>query len=347
LPKYSLHKSSGQATVKHNEKVHYLGPYGSDESKDAYTRLVASLKTPAGPPASSIPTADPLVGHLILAYYEFVKDYFRKDGEPTSEVCVIHQALRVASALYAETPCSSFGPRALQACQDAMIARGWCRKTINRQIGRIRAMFKWGVSRELLRVEIYQALATVMPLQAGRTRAKERAPVGPVSDSVVDLTLPRMSKLAAGVIRVMRLSGARPGEILSMKATDIDRTDPECWRYEVRSHKNAHHGKTRTIFLGPKAIAIIAPRILKVGVDRPLFPLNRNSLRWAVRRACKRAGVPPWFPNQIRHTVATEIKTRFGLESAQILLGHARASTTEIYAARDLRHAAEVARKIG
>jgi integrase len=290
---------------------------------------------------------DPLIGDLVLAYFEFAKGYFRKDGEPTSEVCVIHQALRVVSALHARTPCSQFGPLALQACQDAMIARGWSRKTINRQIGRIRKMFSWGVSRELVRAETHQALTSVMPLLAGRTKAKERPDVGPVSDEAIDSTLPHMSTQAADALRILRLTGMRPGEVLAMRSGDIDRTDPECWKYDVRAHKNAHHGKLRTIFLGPKAIAIIAPRILKTAGDRRLFPMNRNSLRWAVHRACKRAGVPAWFPNQIRHTVATEIKTRFGLESAQVLLGHSKPDTTLIYAERDLEHAKALARKIG
>jgi hypothetical protein len=40
LPKYSLHKPSGQAKVRYNGKDTYLGRYGSQESKEAYAEFV-------------------------------------------------------------------------------------------------------------------------------------------------------------------------------------------------------------------------------------------------------------------------------------------------------------------
>lgn len=54
-----------------------------------------------------------------------------------------------------------------------------------------------------------------------------------------------------------------------------------------------------------------------------------------------------WSPNQLRHSAATEIRRRFGLEAAQVVLGHAKADVTQVYAERDMAMAAEVARKIG
>jgi integrase len=67
----------------------------------------------------------------------------------------------------------------------------------------------------------------------------------------------------------------------------------------------------------------------------------------AVARACDRARVAHWHPNQIRHTFASEVRRGFGLEAAQVLLGHARADTTEIYAERDLALAVRVAAEVG
>jgi integrase len=54
-----------------------------------------------------------------------------------------------------------------------------------------------------------------------------------------------------------------------------------------------------------------------------------------------------WSPNQLRHTAATEIRRRFGLEAVQVVLGHASADISQVYAERDLVKAAEVAAKIG
>jgi integrase len=54
-----------------------------------------------------------------------------------------------------------------------------------------------------------------------------------------------------------------------------------------------------------------------------------------------------WAPNRLRHTVATEIRRRFGLEAAQVVLGHSMADVTQVYAERDLAKAAAVIREVG
>lgn len=52
-------------------------------------------------------------------------------------------------------------------------------------------------------------------------------------------------------------------------------------------------------------------------------------------------------PNQLRHTAATEIRHRFGLEAAQVALGHTRADVTQIYGEKNLTLAEKVAAKVG
>ena len=54
-----------------------------------------------------------------------------------------------------------------------------------------------------------------------------------------------------------------------------------------------------------------------------------------------------WAPNQLRHTFATEVRRDHGLESAQVLLGHSKADTTQIYAERDRQLASKVAMLMG
>ena len=95
-------------------------------------------------------------------------------------------------------------------------------------------------------------------------------------------------------------------------------------------------------------------------------PGNRyttDSYRRAIQRACELANekrkkevaasgtepdlLPTWSPNQLRHTVATEVRSKFGLEASQVVLGHAKADVTQVYAERDLSLASEVMRKIG
>ncbi len=87
-------------------------------------------------------------------------------------------------------------------------------------------------------------------------------------------------------------------------------------------------------------------------------PGNRydtNAYRRAIHRAVDTANrkrekddqLPKWSPNRLRHTAATEIRRTFGLEAAQVALGHSQADVAQIYAEKDLTLAAEVARKIG
>ena len=54
-----------------------------------------------------------------------------------------------------------------------------------------------------------------------------------------------------------------------------------------------------------------------------------------------------WRPNQLRHTVATEVRARYGLEASQTVLGHSRADVTQIYAERDVTKAREVMAQMG
>jgi len=88
-----------------------------------------------------------------------------------------------------------------------------------------------------------------------------------------------------------------------------------------------------------------------------------NTYRRAIHRACDVANekaheenpevsaderiMPRWSPNRLRHTAATEIRKRFGLEAAQVTLGHAAADITQVYAERDLTKAAAVMREVG
>ncbi|MGI6417080.1 MAG: tyrosine-type recombinase/integrase [Thermoguttaceae bacterium] len=72
----------------------------------------------------------------------------------------------------------------------------------------------------------------------------------------------------------------------------------------------------------------------------------------ARKKAAAEIGVQPvllasWSPNRLRHAAATEVRRQFGLEAAQVTLGHSKANTTEIYAERDHDLARTVALRIG
>jgi integrase len=349
LPKYSRHATSGQAKVKYRGKVTYLGPYGSAESHQRYAQLVAEIKRRQEDQRAkvvySLPSDPLLVGEIVLKYHEHCRIYYRSpDGSLTGESETARHCLKYLTDLFAELPVDQLGPLKLRAVQDGMIAKDRSRQYINKAIGHVRRCFKWAVSQELCAPSVVQALATVPPLRAGRTRAKENPAVQPVPVESIDAVWPYLSKNVQDVIVVMRMSAARPGEVLAMTPDQIDRST---WKYYPASHKNAHRSRPRIIDLNPTAQAVILPRLLRCKPGERLFKINRTSLRDLINRACKKAGVTPWHPNMIRHRVGTDIRASDGLEAAQCLLGHSRADVTQLYAERNERLAAELVRKLG
>ena len=66
-----------------------------------------------------------------------------------------------------------------------------------------------------------------------------------------------------------------------------------------------------------------------------------------IDRACEKAGVEPWSPNQLRHSGATRIRQQASLDAAQVILGHSNISMTETYGERNLDTALRIAAEVG
>jgi integrase len=390
IPSYRHYKPKNLGMVVIDGRPRYLGRYGTDESRERYHRVIAEhLASPT--PGSTVPgplgnDLAPSLNELMLSYWErHVVDYYVKSGRPTSEQDNVRQALRFARRLYGHSPAKDFGPSALKAVRQAMIEAGRCRSLINKDVNRIRAMFRWAVEHELVPVSVHQALQAVAGLRKGRSEAREAEPVGPVPEAHIRAVLPHLSPQVAAMVLLQRLTGARPGEITSLRPRDIVHAEGGVWLYRPEEHKTEHFQRGRVIALGPLAQKVLLPwldrdpstycfspaevvaartsgqggavesasAISKRIAGRPAARpkpggrSTKDSYRVAIRRACRRAGVPVWVPNQLRHTRATEIRERYGLEAAQVVLGHSKASPTEIYAERDMAKARAIMAEIG
>lgn len=264
-PKYSLHKSTKQAVVSVSGKRIYLGPYGSKRSLQRYQEVLKEWEdarhrkqqqtkrdnefcTAQDQPLAMNLTAAQLrekraagapitISELILVYHRYTYEYYRKNGEVTREAGVIDDALRILRKHYGLICADDFGPVALDTLRDAMIDElDWSRKYVNKQVNRIRALFKWSTAKELVEPRVSQALRELPGLKKGRTRAREIARVILVADSVIDTTLTKLPQVVADMIRVQRLTSARPGEICSLAPADIDRSG-DVWIYRPAEHK--------------------------------------------------------------------------------------------------------------
>jgi hypothetical protein len=130
-----------------NGRDHYLGHFGSKESKDQYRRLIEEWEWCG----RRVPTdgASLSMNRVMLAYLRSAAGYYNSASE-TSEVERIKEALSPLKELYGTLPAGGFGPKKLKRLRETMLAKGWCRTNVNHQIHRAKRMIKWAVSEELL-----------------------------------------------------------------------------------------------------------------------------------------------------------------------------------------------------
>jgi len=415
-------------------KDYWLGEYGTPASRGMYHRVIAAWEANGRRlPRVEAPGAsrddDRRVKAIICEYWRWAKAYYDRN-----RAGAIKSALSLLRRYFGDTSALEFGPNRLRTLRDEMI-RGdgdlarprppWSRKYINSQVQSIRHMFKWAAARELLAVSVHQSLGALEPLRRGRTTARENPKVGPVAAQLLDGTLPYLGRPVRAVVELQLLSGARPGELLSLKPLHIEMDEQSgVWTYRPETHKNAHREQERVIYFGPRSQGIlraflrdrptgafcfspaeaeatrradlherrVAPLSCgnRPGTNRKAAPKRQPagcyttaSYRRAISYACDR-GFPPagslarrnaetraewlerlkkdnllgelsewrrrhrWRPNQLRHNAATDLRREFGLEAAQLALGHASAQITDaVYAERDRAKVIEIMRRIG
>lgn len=393
IPSYRKQRCKGRpdrAFIEVHGRRHYLGIYGSRESQEAYRRYIAEQYANG----EQLPS-DVTLTELCAQYWKVLESTNQRPANHRS-------SLRILRELYGQTAAVDFGPRALKTVREAMVAKGWSRKYVNRSTQLIRRLFKWAVSEEMIPVTVFHSLQSVEGLRRGLTSAPETEPVRPVLIEHVNAIRQFVSHQVWAMIQLQLRSGARPGEVVSIRLIDIDMTN-DVWLYRPVEHKTAHHGIDRVIPLGKECKRLITPFMSDRSLDSYLFsprdaeqerratlhalrktPLscgnspgtNRKrspsrkprasytpvTYARAIARAVKLAFRPPdlddnafeiwrapqhWYPNQLRHNYATEVRQQFGLEAAQVVLGHQRADVTQIYAERDLSKAIDIARRIG
>jgi len=301
VPSYRHHKPSGQAVVTLNGKDHYLGPWQSEPSTIEYKRLLAEWMAAArtSPAADTENSSIITVGELLTAYISEAEVTYRKNGQPSSHLHNIKDGIIPLRELYATEPVATFGPLKLKAVREAFIKRGLCRSTINKHVGTIKRIFKWGTENELVPAIVFHGLQAVSGLRRGRSAAKESVPVKHVPEAYVEAALPHVSAQVAAMVRLQQITGMRPGEVTIMRGRDLDMSG-KVWTYTPATHKTEHHGIERPIYLGPKAQEIIRP-FLKSDLAAYLFdPRDAIDVFHAERRRGRKTPMTPSQRNRTR-----------------------------------------------
>ena len=310
-PKYRLHKSTKQAVVSFFGETLYIGPFGSSKSHQRYQELLyewekrrheerpvakledadESCKTDPEKVAASVTTAtlrekvkagSPVtISELILVYRRHTRRYYRKNGEITREAGAIDDVLRLLRKYHGTSYAQEFGPVALDELREKMIDEmDWSRGYLNKQVNRLRGMFKWAASKELIDGSVSTALRELAGLKKGRTRARETAPVESVPDHIIDETLKHLPEVVADMVRIQRLTSAR----LAKSARCHRRTLIAVATFGCTDPLNTRPSILRRIAsspIGPRAQAILKPYLERADQDFCFSPKESEKQRRA------------------------------------------------------------------
>ncbi len=351
---------------------------GAKEAKSKFRNWIGEFNAKEEVRNPSGESATYTVNMLCDEYWKFAQAHYVKHGEGTSFLTQVKSALDRFRAAYGTSKVCDLDAPMIARLRDSMIqsepdengvTRPLMRGTVNDRLHIIKQAVTWAhAEKGKVSAMVAWSINQVRALAENRTAAKESDPVPPVADATVAKTLRQGTKTLDDMIRLQRLSGMRPEEVCIIRSIDIETTG-DVWLYRPQHHKTEHHNKKRVIPLGRRAQRIIRRR-LKADLTAYLFTpkeaiaewqtkvdhrmgtrcgnvYTTRSYRQAIHRACVRAGIDEWNPNQLRHAWATEVRKTFGLEAAAAGLGHSDLRTAEIYAERDLDRAKEVARKCG
>ena len=378
VPSYCLKKNSKgkkYAYIYLNGKRIGLGP-DSIEAKQKYNSIIAEWL--ANGKCSSDDGAKISIEQMCRRFLVFASDYYSGSTEYGNYETVA----KILIELYGAIEVDGFGPQKLDAVRQVMIKKGWQRKSINKQIIRVKGIFKWAESREIIEKGMYEYLSTLASLRKGRCPGvAEGKKVKPVPEEDIEIIRHYVSRHVWAMIQLQLLTGARPGEIIALRMSEVDNSG-DIWIFLPEKHKNEYREMEREIYIGRQAQSIILGFLFGKTPDEYIFsPKDANreikqryaighrredqkpscrktdrqigdkytvaSYRRAIHRACEKAGINKWSPHQLRHNAATIIRKEYGIEAAQVILGHARADVTQIYAERDREKAMFIASKLG
>ena len=358
IPKMFQVKERGEARVRLGLKVLYLGPWGSDKAARNYEQAIATWlahgRVWPSKPAKVVEVTD-----LIDVYLKHCESKYSKYGRITSGRDNAVRALELLrmTGLANLRPCD-FGPRVLHAFQVWLAAdphRQWSRVTINRYTDQVIAMFKHAQLHELVPrgSTIWQDLKAVEHLRRGRSPAPGMAPareprkIPPVADDIIEATLTVAHPILADMIRLQRLTGMRPGEVVAIRPSDlVPSTDPSVLLYRVRpmTNKNDDDGIERVVYLGPKAVEIVRRRTDPLNPDTPLFSPRRAVEMGNASRAMSLVPTPARVRRQCQARAATTVRKFreiYTVNSYRVAVKRAaKAAGVEAWHPNQIRHTA-------
>ncbi len=382
FPRYPKkpHGASGQARIKIAGRHVYLGRWGSQESYVEHARLaaehsrrVAQNEPPVPVCKDRLTVCEVADRWLLSAEKQFGKDHH--------EVREIGRVILVMTRIHGRTNAAAFGANELEEIRDSMIDgswrtekeladlrkqkrhAGWCRSQINKQVTRIRRVWRWAEKRGLVPRGSWEHLRTLEPLGAHVPGVRQKPKRKAVDWDRVSAAMEHTPAVVAAMLELQWFTGMRPSELVKIQTSLIDRDGPEgCWLYRIEHDKNDWREGRETpapVVLGPESQRILAPWIdaTKRRKEDWIFPPAKRGKRRiytvaayarAISRACELAKIERFTPYQVRHARKREVTRVAGLDGARAILRQSSLETTAQYSREiDLDLAAKIASKCG
>lgn len=379
VPKMRHDKDGDRAYVRIDSVRYRLGKWGSPKAQAKYDALIAAWlasgrdntdgaaaaltekSKPVPPPCSPgvLTVAD-----LLAMWMEDIA--INGKGADSSSYETARAAGRALSA-YLTLPANDFGPKAFKEVMRAYakvpvvrrkrqpdgtvvdVKKPRTRNYVNSIMKRIRKMFAWGVSEELIDESKAWRLESVPLLEYGDQHTRESDRRTPAKAEDVTATLQALTRECAALVQVLSLTGCRPKEVCQMTMEQIHDRDKKVWRYVPKRHKNTWRGKIRHVALGPRCQEIIKNQVEEFGLSETdaIFSPRRSVprkkkfgsnpdprarefydskiVRKAVARACEVAGVEHWFPYQCRYATAVKARQEGGIATTSATIGNTEA----------------------
>ena len=268
IPKMGRH-SSGQARVKLNGRVFYLGAHGSVGAQRRYTDLLNRWLDNGRKPLVETPVVVQVIAMAeVFAKYEAYLDKtgrYRKNGKPTSQRGILRVAIREFCEQFGDVLLPKFTEALLLQHRDYLEGQPKLTRTgINKKIAHLRAALRWSFNRGVLSRDQWLGVKAIEPLSKAEAGGRDhKRPKRAVSVADVEAVAGCLPKAPAAMLRLQSLTGMRPGDVTSMRWQDISREPVDvdgtpCLIYTVAGGKTEHHGHETVYALGPKAQAILA-----------------------------------------------------------------------------------------
>lgn len=316
------------------------------------------------------------VGELIRTYKERAEKNLRptREGLESPDMTKIRRAEKFL-APYSNWKVTSFGPDQFRKVQKNLVdyeymagktSKRYTRRGINDTINYIKAIWKWGLGRQVVRIENVQSLNEVKPLSIGQDNVYENHKRRRITEEefwkVVNVVNPGIG----GMLKLVWYTAMRPFEVCDMRPLDILTDDPDCWIYipgrdisPLGNYKTTRFERVRVIPLTKEPQSVLKARIKNLDPNEYIFKPNEapkivakkvrekydhNTFCRACKRGCKRAGVEVFVPYDLRRSVATGTREIMCKEAAKVLLGHTKTDTTDIYLLEEVQEAMKVAK---